>query len=92
VGRELADLGEVEAGRLDLSQHAVGCPLIRIMYGALVLAADPLQASARAADEANHQDPVMTRHMPWGKPGSVVKTCTAAARGTCARFKGETVI
>ena len=43
----------------------------------LVLGTDPLQAGARAVDEANHQDPVMTRHMPRGKPRSVVKTCTA---------------
>ena len=56
----------------------------------LVLGTDPLQASARTGNEANHQDSVMTRHMPGGKPGSVVKT-RMAATGTCVRFKGETV-
>ena len=40
----------------------------------LVLGTDPLQASARTVNEVNHQDSVMTRHMPSGKPGSVVKT------------------
>jgi len=31
------------------------------------------QANARAVNETNHQDSVMTSHMPGGKPGSVVK-------------------
>ena len=56
----------------------------------LVLGTGPLQASARIGDEANHQDLVMTRHMPGGKSRSVVKT-RMAATGTCVRFKGETV-
>ena len=56
----------------------------------LVLGTDPLQASARTVNEANHRHTVMTSHLAGGKPGSVVKARTAA-RGTCLRVKGEIV-
>src|SRR5271170_1650248 len=56
----------------------------------LVLGTDPLQASARTVNEANRQHPAMTSHLPGRKPGYVVKA-RMAARGTCLRFKGETV-
>ena len=44
------------------------------------------QASARAVNEANHQDSVMTSHVPGGKAESVVKArTTARGRGTTSR-------
>ena len=39
----------------------------------LVLGTDPLQPGAHTVSEANHQDPVMTYHLPGGEPGSIVK-------------------
>jgi len=39
----------------------------------LVLGTDRLQAGGRTVSEANHQDPVMTYHLPGGEPECVVK-------------------
>ena len=55
-----------------------------------VLGTDPLQASARTVNEANHRHTVMTSHLAGGKPGPVMKARTAG-KGTGLRVKGETV-
>ena len=39
------------------------------------------QANARAVNETNHQDSVMTSHMPGGKPGSVYHTVAIIGTG-----------
>ena len=49
---------------------------------------DPLQTSARAVNEADHKDSVMTSHMAGGKLGSVLKARTPARGGNDATKGG----
>jgi len=59
-----------------LEEHGFSVEVVDDLDAAREAVLDPLQAGARAVDEANHQDPVMTHRMPRGKPRSVVKTCS----------------